>query len=723
MSLARPSRAAPDPDSQTIDAYPGDESALLATLVRYFEESEYSSYDARQLAEKSRDYFDGRQYTPEEIEALRRRRQPPVINNYVKRKVVILLGLERRGRSDPKAFPRTPTEDDRADAATQALRYVADDQRYDVVRSSVYDNLLVEGYGGCEVIVEKDPVSGRYNIVINHTPWDRLFYDPHSRHPGFSDARFLGSVIWMDQDDALDDYPGSEDILASTFESGHSQTYDDRPHHRWCDLSRRRVRIVQIHWKRRGEWWTATFTRGGFLEAAVKSPYLDRHGKATCPLILRSAYCDRDLNRYGIVKDMISPQDSINKRESKLMHSLNVNRIIAEQGAVQDIDKARAEAARPDGYIEINPNMKFEIGKDTAEIEGQFKLLEYTVQQMNVTGPNAAMAGKDPREQSGRAIIAQQTAGQVENEPLADALRQHTHKVFEAVWMRIKQFWTEPQWVRVTDTDKNVKFVGLNQPVTIADLLGELDQTQPLQAQIQALPALDARAVQFGLGLPPNDPRLQMVVKVQNEVSDMDMSITVEEGPDNPTMQDEQFQQIMALPPQVLMQFPPEFFIQASSLRNKDQLVKLLEEHQQSQAAAQDAAQQLHTAGVEATVAKTQAQAGDIHAQTIERLHGMAIDHSNHPLNQIEQLHGMAIDHHEATQPPDNGLMPPGPPRPPPVDPLAAQQQGHDQALDIAQLGLAADQQRHDQAMDVAGHGLAVAQAMQPPTAPATGGP
>lgn len=655
-SLARAAPSGSTP-SETIDGYPEDDAALLSRLIRMFEESEYSSYDARQLAEKCRDYFDGRQYTPEQIRVLRRRRQPPVINNYVKRKIEILRGLERRGRSDPKAFPRTPTDDNRADAATQALRYVADDQRYDVVRSSVFDNILIEGYGGCEVIVEQDPIDGGYNIVINAIPWDRLFYDPHSRHPGFSDSRYQGVVIWMDRDDAVDEWSGCEDILDATFESSRSETYDDRPRLRWCDAHRKRVRIVQIHWKRRGDWWTATFTRGGFLDGPQKSVYLDRHGAATCPLIMRSAYCDRDLNRYGIVKDLISPQDSINQRESKLAHSLNVNRVLMEEGAVADTDKARAEAAKPDGVVVVNRNFRFEIQKDEAEISGHFQLLQYAVSQMNVQGPNAAMAGKDPREQSGRAIIAQQTAGQVEHEPIADALRQHTHKVFEAVWGRVKQFWTAEKWVRVTDSDKNVKFVGLNNPVTIADLLCNLDATQAIPPQLKGLRPIDVQAIMAGLQMQPGDPRLQTVVRIENDVSDMDCDITVEEGPDNPTMQDEQFQTIMQLPPQILMQFPPEFIIRASSLRNKDELVKLLEEHAQAQAQAGNSAEALKTAAVQAGVEKTAAQTSDLRAQTAERLHGIATDFADRPLSRVERLHDMAIDHHAATQ---NTLLQPG---------------------------------------------------------------
>lgn len=718
MAFAAPQQAtqntlAPAPGaSPTVDAqqaWPGDVDQLHRKLLRDFEDSELATTDARHEAERCRNFHDGVQWTADEIAILRKRRQPVVWNNIIHRKVELLRGLERRGRSDPEAFARTPHDNMRADAATQALRYVSDENRFDVIRSSVYDNMLVEGFGGCEVIVEEQRDGDGYDVVMNHISWDRLYYDPHSRHPGFTDAYFLGVVLWLDYDDAVDRYPGCEDILETTLNDARTDTFDDRPQHVWGDAKRRRVRVIQHYWKKRRDWWTATLTRGGFLEQPMMSPYKDRHGDAACPIILRSARIDRDNNRFGMVRDLVPLQESINKRESKLLHALSVNQIKMEQGAVEDVDRMRAEAAKPDGVLVYNKGFEFEIHKDQADISGQFELLQYAVAQMQMQGPNAAMSGKDPREQSGRAIIAQQSGGQLENEPMADALRQWTHKVYEAMWMRIRQFWTGPRWIRVTDNDKNTKFVGLNNPVTIADLLEQLDQTAPLPQQLQALSPQDRMAVQMGMQMQPGDPRLQTVVKVENDVGDMDVSITVEEGPDNPTMAAEQFQQIMQLPPQILMQFPPAFIIQASTLRNKDQLVKMIEEHAQSIQGAQAGQQAMQAAQVD----KVKADAADKRAQATERLHGMAMDHAGVPLNTLQQYHNMAMDH-AAAQPdaPDQGQ---------PTDPLAVQDAAHQQAMDRAKLAMAADAQSHQQAMDVAAHGLAVRQAMQP-AAPAPSG-
>jgi hypothetical protein len=691
------------------DSYPGTEQDLLTKLIQYFEESELTSQEARWEAERARDYFDGRQYTAEELAILRRRHQPPIVNNYVKRKIMLLLGMERRGRSDPKAFPRTDHEENRADVATQVLRYIADDQRFDVVRSSVYENIMIEGYGGAEVIVEPNEVDGGYNVVVNHIPWNRLFYDPHSQHPGFSDSKYHGFVLWQDRADALDSYPDGGDVLDATMSDARYETYDDKPRTTWSDIARRRVRIVQIHWKIKQDWWIATFTKGGFLEAPMKSPYLDRHGHAMSSLIMRSAFTDRDLNRYGMVKDMISPQDSVNKRESKLIHSLAVNRVIMTQGAVENEDLARNEAAKPDGLIVVAPgdHTRFEIQKDEAEVEGQFKMLQYAVEQMNVTGPNAAMAGKDPREQSGRAIIAQQSGGQMENEPLADALRQWSHKIYEAMWMRARQFWTEQKSIRVTDDNRDIQFIKLNRPVS-------------LQEELQGMPPEQVQQVAAQMQLRPGDPRLQQTVRIEHALDDLDVDITVEEGPDVPTMQAEQFQALIQLPVQILQQFPPSVILKASSLRNKDDLLKELEQHQAAQAQNQQGAQAMQAA----QIAKVQADAKDRNAQAIERMHGIASDHAGMPAqnalldaqtagaraNTLGTMHQMAMDH-AAAQQPETGDTPVQPQQP---DPMAVQQQQHQQTMDQATLALQAQQQQHDQEMDIAAHALAVKQANKP---------
>lgn len=545
-----------------------DYSDHLTLLVRYFEESEDLTRRARELSERDRDYhdnFDDNQWTVAEKAKLAKRGQPAITSNYVKRKVSTLCGGERRMRSDPKAFPRNPQDEQTSNAATDALRFVGDQNKFNVTRSKVYEEMLIEGFGGVDVVIEQT-ATGEKRVKVKRVPWDRLFFDPHSACSDFSDAKYKGIVIWRDAKKT------DQDVLGETLRSVGTDTYDDRPKTSWVDSKRTRVRVVQIHYLYEGEWMVATFTKAGFVEGGdpVVSPYKDRDGKPACSLIMRSAYVDRENNRFGAVRDWISTQEEINKRRSKMLHLLSQRQTFGNKRGVTDVRLFKTEMAKPDGHAEINEAAEW--GKDVGLIDtaamaqGHSEMLHLSINEMQASGPNAAMAGKAPGEQSGRALEAQMQAGSVEMEPLVDELRQWTREVYEACWMRVRQFWTEETWVRVTDDDRNVKFVGLNRQVTVADKLADM---QP-----------EARAMWMQQrGIQPNDPRLQQVVARENMVSGLDVDIEIEEGPDLSTLKSEQFGVVSDLAKSGLVMsngkpVPLEALVELSDLRNKDAWIK-----------------------------------------------------------------------------------------------------------------------------------------------------
>ena len=222
------------------DAYPRDLDDLHARLIRWFEESELARMDEIDLAQQARDYADGIQWTRDELKILKERGQPVITVNKIREKLDLLCGMERKARTDPKAYPRTPAEEDRADAATQCLRYIADDNSFSLVRSQVFDCMLVEGAGGADLGLEDDG-QGSCNITITTIPWDRIWCDPHSRSYDFNDARFKGMVIWTDRDALEEMYPDADDVIESSFSSTDFY-YNDRPETAfWTDNNRTRA--------------------------------------------------------------------------------------------------------------------------------------------------------------------------------------------------------------------------------------------------------------------------------------------------------------------------------------------------------------------------------------------------------------------------------------------------------------------------------------------------
>ena len=583
----------------------------LTDRIRKFEEAEQASYDGRQEAEKARDYYDGRQLTADEIKTLKKRKQPIVIENLIQPKIDYLCGLERQTRTDPKAYPRTAAHEDDANAATDAMRYVADDQRIDIKRSAVFQNMLVEGYGGVAVTAQK--TRGGIDPKITHIAWDRLFFDPHSMRPDFSDAEYLGFVTWMDANAAKIMWPDSAKIIEATVAKptgSTSDTYDDKPKYtHWTDAARNRIRIVTMYCKRDGQWYRSVFTLAGDLEETTLSPWIDEDGNPECGLIMQSAYVDRDNDRYGPVRHWVTLQDEVNKRRSKFLHLSNSRQIRISPATGLDAQAARNEMSRPDGVF-VGEQGEIEIIGTGDMAAGHFNLLAEAKQAIQLTGPNATMQGKSGQDQSGRAILALQQGGMTEMAPLLDGLRDFNIRLFRAVWNRIRQFWNAERWVRVTDDEQNVRFVGLNISKGQAAML-------KIGEAVKAGKIDDPTARQYAMQI-QSDPSMMQPV---NTIAEMDVDIQIDEAADAPTLQIEQFEQLTKLAPMTPPQYLPvmwELMIEASSLRNKDKLREIIEQMKNQPDPMQEVQGQMaqvQMAGEMAKVEKTQSETAENYAQ------------------------------------------------------------------------------------------------------------
>jgi hypothetical protein len=593
--------------------------ADVMPLVRMFEEAEQSTSSARKLSEQDRDYYDGKQLSEDEKKALKKRGQPPVVYNRIQRKIDYLSGLEKQQRKDPKAFPRTPKDEGAADAATDAIRYVCDDEDWDGKRSQAWDDLLIPGT--CAIMVGHKNGKMGPDPALFQIPWDRFFYDPHSARADFSDARYMGIVTWYDLEDAASRWD-KRDILESTMASEvDSDTYDDKPKlHMWGDAKRRRVRVVELYYLKGGKWTRCVFTKAGHLEEPALSPYLDEDQQPENPIKAMSLYVDRDNNRYGAVRVMISPQDEINKRRSKGLHLITMRQARVGLSAVEDKEKIRRELAKPDGIISGDKD-DFEILPTADMARGNFEMLQEAKNEIDLLGANAALAGKNENDLSGRAILAQQQGGMVEVARMFDRLRALSISVYRSIWNRIRQMWKNEKWIRITDDENNLRFVGLNQQVTVAMLAQEVtegDQDAMQKAAklvgpqvLQAAMSGDQQAqTVVGMFVQQNG---QQIVEIRNAVNELDVDIVIDEGMDTPSVQAEQFDTIVKMIPALgpVAQSPQfvKVMIEASQLRNKDKLVQMLEEGPTpEQQQMQQQQQQLAEAGAVAQIKETESK-------------------------------------------------------------------------------------------------------------------
>lgn len=539
-------------------------------LCDWVEEFEDAMDDSMQLSNKCRRYYDSVQWTDAEVKKLRAQKQAPTVSNRIKPKIDSLMGMETTNRTTAKAFPRTQKHEKASEAATESIRFVLQDNIFERTRSAAFENMLIEMSGGCEVIVKPSKKDEKdFKVIINHIPCDRQFYDPHCRtkHITEKTSRYAGQIVWMDLDEALNLYPEGEDVLNSMLDG--SKSFEDKP--RWIDSKRKRVKIVEIYYNKDGDIWYSCFTKTGYLKEPKISPYKNEEDETEWPYEYASLFVDQEGGRYGAVKQFLDMQDEINKRRSKALHLMSVRQVRWERGAVEDINKARQELAKPDGVIETTPGMEFEVLKTGDMAAAQFNLLTEAKQEIDAVGANAALMGKTANQDaSGRALLAREAAGKTELAPVFDVLKGWDYRVYKKIWNRIHQYWKAEKWIRVTDDEQNLRWVGLNKPMTKGEVVLE-------KAQEQNLPPEQLQQLQQQIA---SNPAMKEIDHTHNDVVEMDVDIVLDDVPDAITSQIEDFQTLGEM---VKSGFPipPLAVIEASPLTNKTKILKMMKEQPQ----------------------------------------------------------------------------------------------------------------------------------------------
>lgn len=567
----------------TYDGVYGDICEWRETVTEFLDNTQ----DARMLSERCRDYYDGKQWTPEQVAALKRRKQAPIVSNRIKTKLNGLLGLTSVRKGDPKAFPRNVDADSgAAEACTDALRFAADKTNLNPTFLECADNFFCEGYTGVNVVTETTP-KGDTDVIVDHIPWDRIFFDPFSRKHDFSDAGGKGFGIWMDEKDMRRTFPDADPDAFSITAGQAGDTFEDRPKWYYNQGKRRRFLVLTHYRKVDDVWILAIYTQGGFLVAPFPSPYTDEWGNPDCPLEFEHAYIDRDNNRYGEIASFLDQQDEINHRRSKALFLLSQRQTFGNRGAVIDVKSAKRELAKPDGHLEVGQgefNKDFGILPTGDMAEGQMALLQEAKAEMDASSFSAQLSGdRQAGELSGVAIMRLQNAGMTEIIKLFENFGSFKLRVYRQMWNRIRQSWDQEKWVRVTDDEDKLRWVGFNIDITFGEQLQEImdDESKPKAMRLGA-------SAQMIMLEKENPDALQTVVKTKNRPAELDMDIILDESYDTANVSQEQLDMILKFGAQGA--FDIVDLLEISNITGKDKLIEKINNRKAEAAkAAQDA--------------------------------------------------------------------------------------------------------------------------------------
>jgi hypothetical protein len=641
-------------------------SALPRDLVEQFLREIKHQPNWRREADRAADYYDGNQLSSETVEKLKERGQPPLVTNLIKPTVDTVLGMEAKTRSDWRVRPEDDDHcpDELAEGLSVKLKHAEIESRADRAVSDAYAAQIKAGLGWVEVAREHDPFKCPYRVKYVHRR--EIFWDWRAEQPDLSDARYLIRRRWLELEHAIALMPqyatlfrmltggwaGFDPLIEADtklVQSWEIERDTRMSAEDWRDMERLRVCLYEIWYRKWVRGFVMTLPNGTTMEADFNNP---RHNEAIVAGIARikqatfqkvrlAWYCGphflydvpspykhnqfpyvpffghrEDLTGvpYGLVRSMISPQDEINARKSKMLWSLNSRRVITDSDAVLDHGKAAAEVARPDAYVILNaarkPQSMFKVEPGGELASQQYQVMQEAKQEIaESSGIHKAMQGQTSGATSGLAINSLVEQGLNTLAEINDNFRYSRRLVGEMLFELVKQSLMQgPSKVTIGE-GKSKRVIPLNVPV--------------------------------------RDPQTGQMVIV-NDVAAVRAKIVLDDIPSTPTYRMQQLQMLTeitkSLPPN-LQGFVIDFVIEATDMPRRHELADRLraavgiQDPEQQQAAA--AAQQEAAAMEQDLARKTFVLDAAERAARIRKLNAEAekvlADMRNQPLAQLVQ--------------------------------------------------------------------------------------
>lgn len=497
--------------SRSISA--GEESLIASSQWDRYERARDNGHlEYIEMAKKCDAYYQGDQWDFQDAAILDAEGRPALTINTILPTINTVLGEQSTRRADIQFKPRRGGEEEVAHTLNKLYMQIADNNKLDWVEQQVFsDGLIMDGRGYFDCRIDfSDHVEGEIRITAKD-PLDILIdpdakeYDPKTWNEIFEtkwmtldeieemygkkkadDLLFIaenGNTFGRDSveyeetrygdTDSADDYLGSsndpEDYrnvrALRVIERQHRKitridcfvdpnTGDARPApEAWNDRKIKKFAkdygLSVINKMQKKVRWTVTCDKVVLHDDW--SPYND------FTIVPYFAYFRRG-RPFGMVRNLLSPQEQLNKISSQELHIVNTTANsgwMVETGSLvgmtaDDLEEHGAETGLVIEYARgTNPPMKISPNTIPTGLDRIGQKAAANIQA--ISGINESMLGTDSAEVSGIAIQAKQNRGAIMIQVPLDNLRKTRHYLAEKILNLVQTFYTEERVIQVTN--------------------------------------------------------------------------------------------------------------------------------------------------------------------------------------------------------------------------------------------------------------------------------
>ena len=465
------------------------------------------------MAQKCDDYYQGQQWDSDDEAALEAEGRPALTINTILPTVNTILGEQSTRRADIQFKPRRGGEEEVANTLTKLYMQIADNNKLDWVEQQVFsDGLIMDGRGFFDVRIDfSDHVEGEVRITAKD-PLDILI-DPDAKDADPKTWNEVFETKWMTLDEIEELYgkkkaerllfvaengmsfgPDSVEYQESRF--GATDTSNDHfgggvP----GDDEYRNVKSLRVVERQHRKLARTRFFVDPDTGDQRKCPqdwkeprckkFAKQYNLSLISKVVRrvrwTVTCDKvvlhdDWSPYdqftivpffcyfrrgqpfGIIRNLLSPQEQLNKIASQELHIVNTTANsgwMVESGSLigmtaDDLEEHGAETGLVLEYARgTNPPQK--ITPNTIPTGLDRIALKAAANIQAISGINDSMLGTDSAEVSGIAIQAKQNRGAIMIQVPLDNLRKSRQYLAEAILNLIQAFYTEQRVIQVTN--------------------------------------------------------------------------------------------------------------------------------------------------------------------------------------------------------------------------------------------------------------------------------
>ena len=470
------------------------------------------------MAKRCDSFYRGEQWDEADIAALDNEGRPALTINTILPTVNTVLAEQTSRRADVQFKPRRGGEQATADVLTKLYMQLGDANKIDWVESQVFSDGLIMDRGYFDVRMDfDDHIEGEIRIKAKD-PLDILI-DPDAKEWDPKTWSEVFETKWMSVDEIEEVYGLKKaDRLRMIAENGSTLGIDsiEYEENRYGDTHTgleygkempsspeelgacRAVRVVERQYRRLVKTKFYVDPQTGDQREAPEvwgkrkiEKFADQYGLAIVEKLARkvrwtvtadlvvlhddwSPYSDFTIVPYfpywrrgkpfGMVRNLLSPQEQLNKISSQELHIVNTTANsgwIVENGSLTGMtaDDLEEHGATTGLVLEFNrgssppskiPANHIPTGLDRLGLKAAANIKE-------ISGVNDSMLGSDHQEVSGVAMQQKQVRGALMIQVPLDNLQKSRHYLAENILGLIQRFYSEERVIQVTNEDDPMK--------------------------------------------------------------------------------------------------------------------------------------------------------------------------------------------------------------------------------------------------------------------------